>query len=69
MGLGGLLPSHVNSEIERRSLMKSKVQICAVAVALVGVSRAQAASITINEAAGPTYYTNGFTDFSVAPIR
>ena len=45
--------------------MKSRVAILAVTVALVGVSRAQAASITINEVAGTTYYTNGFTDFSV----
>ena len=45
--------------------MKSKVAILAMALALVGVSRAQAASITINEVAGTTYYTNGFTDFSV----
>ena len=43
-----------------------KVVILATALALVGVSRAQAASITINEVAGTTYYTNGFTDFSVS---
>ena len=49
--------------------MKSKVAILAMALALVGVSHAQAASITINEVAGTTYYTNGFTDFSVSTGR